>query len=103
MLKKIFFFIFVLAIITLYLISNQSEAQSQTSTVDIYKPSWPSLKQHKTPRWLQDGKFGIYTHWGIYAVHAYGENTTWYSFAMYMDPDGEARKHFEKTFGKLTP
>ncbi len=34
-------------------------------------------------------------------VHAYGENTTWYSFAMYRDPESEARKHFEKTFGSL--
>jgi alpha-L-fucosidase len=55
------------------------------------------------PQWLRDGKFGIYTHWGPYAVHAFGENTTWYSFAMYRDPEGEARKHFEKKFGKLTP
>jgi alpha-L-fucosidase len=69
----------------------------------LYEADWPSLKRHSTPKWLQDGKFGIYTHWGIYAVHAYGENTTWYSFGMYMDPEGEARQHFEKTFGKLTP
>ncbi len=68
-----------------------------------YEPNWQSLKQNPTPQWLQEGKFGIYTHWGVYAVHAYGENTTWYSFALYMDPEGEARQHFEKTFGKLTP
>lgn len=68
-----------------------------------YQANWQSLKQIQTPRWLQEGKFGIYTHWGPYAVHAYGSNTTWYSFALYMDPEGEARQHFEKTFGKLTP
>ncbi len=68
-----------------------------------YEPNWQSLRRIQTPRWLQDGKFGIYTHWGIYAVHAYGENTTWYSFAMYLDPESEARKHFEKKFGPLTP
>ena len=67
-----------------------------------YEPNWQSLKRIQTPRWLQDGKFGIYTHWGPYAVHAYGSNTTWYSFALYMDPEGEARQHFEKKFGKLT-
>jgi len=68
-----------------------------------YEPNWTSLKQNPTPQWLQNGKFGIYTHWGPYAVHAYGSNTTWYSFALYMDPNGEARKHFEGKFGKLTP
>ncbi len=68
-----------------------------------YDPNWQSLKRAKTPEWLQEGKFGIYTHWGPYAVHAYGENTTWYSFALYLDPEGEARQHFESKFGKLTP
>jgi len=68
-----------------------------------YEANWQSLKRVQTPQWLQDGKFGIYTHWGPYAVHAYGSNTTWYSFALYMDPEGEARQHFEKKFGKLTP
>ncbi len=68
-----------------------------------YKPNWRSLRQHPTPQWLQDGKFGIYTHWGPYAVHAYGSNTTWYSHNLYADPNGKAREHFEKTFGKLTP
>lgn len=68
-----------------------------------YEPNWTSLKKMGTPEWLQNGKFGIYTHWGPYAVHAYGSNTTWYSYALYLDEDGEARKHFEETFGKLTP
>jgi alpha-L-fucosidase len=74
------------------------------SKAEKYEPTWESIRQYKeVPEWLREGKFGIYTHWGPYAVHAYGENTTWYSFAMYRDSDGEARKHFEKTFGKLTP
>jgi len=28
-----------------------------------YEPTWKSLKQHTTPQWLSDAKFGIYTHW----------------------------------------
>jgi len=78
--------------------------QGSQHRVKKYEPTWESLREYKeVPQWLRDGKFGIYTHWGPYAVHAYGENTTWYSFAMYRDPEGEARKHFEKNFGKLTP
>jgi len=85
-----------------FLLGCQQERLSQHN-VKKYEPTWESLREYKeVPKWLRDGKFGIYTHWGPYAVHAYGENTTWYSFALYME-DGEARQHFEKTFGKLTP
>jgi len=69
-----------------------------------YEPTWESLREYKEiPKWLRDGKFGIYTHWGPYAVHAYGSNTTWYSNQLYGNPRSSARRHFEETFGKLTP
>jgi alpha-L-fucosidase len=81
-----------------------SGIQSAYAADGPYEPTWESLRKYKEiPEWLREGKFGIYTHWGPYAVHAYGSNTTWYSFGLYIDPNGEARKHFEKTFGKLTP
>jgi len=76
---------------------------TQQAPVESFEPDWQSLKRHQTPAWLQEGKFGICTHLGIYAVHAYGENTTWYSFAIYLDEEGEARQHFEEKFGPLTP
>jgi len=91
-----------LVLIGLFVVGCQQQLSQKS--VKKYEPTWESLREYKhVPKWLRDGKFGIYTHWGPYAVHAYGENTTWYSFAMYRDPEGEARKHFEKTFGKLTP
>lgn len=46
-----------------------------------YKDNWQSLSNHKTPEWFMDGKFGIFIHWGIYSVPAYGNE--WYSRAMY--------------------
>jgi alpha-L-fucosidase len=88
----------ILIVLTVVLVCLQ-QAQAKK-----YEPTWESLREYKeVPKWLRDGKFGIYTHWGPYAVHAYGSNTTWYSFSLYLDSNGEARKHFEKTFGKLTP
>ena len=96
----------LLLLVGSFLLGCQEEQLTKAgkSGVKKYEPTWESLREYKeVPKWLRDGKYGIYTHWGPYAVHAYGENTTWYSFAMYMDPQGEARKHFEKTFGKLTP
>ncbi|UCF14268.1 MAG: alpha-L-fucosidase [Phycisphaerales bacterium] len=91
-----------LVLVGLMMIGCQQKSAARKAT--RFEPTWESLRQYKeVPQWLRDGKFGIYTHWGPYAVHAYGENTTWYSFALYAEPDGEARQHFEKNFGKLTP
>lgn len=72
-----------------------------SATAQKYEPNWQSLRRVQVPQWLQEGKFGIYTHWGIYAVHAHGSNTTWYSYSLYRDSQSEARKHFEQKFGPL--
>lgn len=40
-----------------------------------YKDNWQSLMNHKVPDWYRDAKFGIFIHWGVYSVPAYGE---WY-------------------------
>lgn len=53
------------------------------------------------PQWLRDGKFGIYTHWGVYSVPAFGKNGTWYAHNMYTNPESEERKHQEATYGPL--
>ena len=67
----------------------------------LYQPYWNSLRKIPIPQWLRDGKFGIYTHWGIYAVPAYGRNATWYAYHTYTNPDSDERKHHEATYGPL--
>ena len=47
----------------------------QGSSKRVYEPTWESLDQHRTPKWFDDAKFGIFIHWGVYAVPAYHE---WY-------------------------
>ncbi len=64
----------------------------------VYQPTWESLKQHQTPRWFQDAKFGIYTHWGIYCVPARGPNATWYPYNMYIEGTPQHEYHV-KTYG----
>jgi alpha-L-fucosidase len=66
-----------------------------------YQPTWNSLKNIQTPQWLRDGKFGIYTHWGVYSVPAQGPNATWYANKLYNKPDGPERKYHEANYGKL--
>jgi alpha-L-fucosidase len=53
------------------------------SLEEKYKPTWNSLKKHRIPEWIDDAKFGIYYHWGIYSVPACGPNVSWYPFWMY--------------------
>ncbi|SEA92966.1 alpha-L-fucosidase [Pseudobutyrivibrio sp. ACV-2] len=61
-----------------------------------FKPSWESLSQHQTPKWFENAKFGIFIHYGLYSVPAFGNE--WYSRNMYNKRDPEYRYHIE-TFG----
>jgi len=64
-----------------------------------YTADWPSLQKHADPRWFGDDKFGIYFHWGVYAVPAFG--TEWYPHNMYRKGSAEHKYHLEK-FGPLS-
>ena len=66
-----------------------------------FQPDWNSLRSLPSPQWLRDAKFGIYTHWGVYAVPAFGKNATWYSNSVYWKPDSPQRKYHESTYGPL--
>ena len=37
-----------------------------------FEPTWESLKKYKIPQWYKDAKFGIFIHWGVYSVPAFG-------------------------------
>ena len=63
-----------------------------------YDPNWDSLKRHPVPEWLQDAKFGIYAHWGVYSVPAYANE--WYARRMYDPKDAKGTyEHHRKTWG----
>lgn len=64
----------------------------------MYKASWSSLRNHPTPQWFRDAKFGIYTHWGIYSVPACGPNVSWYPYNMYREGTPQHQFHV-KTYG----
>lgn len=59
-----------------------------------FTPEWESLRKHKIPEWFKDAKFGIYTHWGVYSVPAFG--TEWYPRNMYREGDGVHKHHVAK-------
>ena len=71
-----------------------------------YAPNWASLNTRKIPAWFQQDKFGIFIHWGLYAVPSYapvipnsGESyAEWYWYRLM-----EKNKHFlpfhDKNYG----
>ena len=38
-----------------------------------FEPTWASLDQRPTPAWFLDAKFGVFIHWGVYSVPAWGK------------------------------
>jgi len=59
-----------------------------------YQPNWESLSKHPVPEWFQDSKFGIYAHWGVYSVPAFGNE--WYPRNMYRKDSPTYKHHVEK-------
>ncbi|MAE68150.1 MAG: alpha-L-fucosidase [Phycisphaeraceae bacterium] len=47
-----------------------------------FAPSWDSLESYTVPDWYVNGKFGIFIHWGVYAVPAF--DNEWYPHQMYL-------------------
>ena len=61
-----------------------------------YHPDWDSLQKYEAPEWYKDAKFGIFIHWGVYSVPAFGNE--WYPRNMYK-PDEPEYKHHIETYG----
>lgn len=58
-----------------------------------YKADWDTMRERKMPQWMQKGKFGIFIHWGVYSVPAFGNE--WYSRNMYIQGSPEFHHHIE--------
>ncbi|WP_448100751.1 alpha-L-fucosidase [Luteibacter jiangsuensis] len=56
-----------------------------------FRPDWASLKGYTSPAWYDDAKFGIFIHWGVYSVPAFGSE--WYSRNMYQKGTKEFAHH----------
>jgi len=61
-----------------------------------FLPEWQSLSARRVPDWYIDGKFGIFIHWGVYAVPAFGNE--WYPRNMYVEGT-PAFLHHRETYG----
>ncbi len=61
-----------------------------------FRSDWQSLQTYEIPGWYRDAKFGIFIHWGIYSVPAFGSE--WYPRDMYR-PGSEEYNHHIATYG----
>ena len=72
-------------------IVGTSTAQTQK---EGFQPTFESLeKSNPVPEWFKDAKFGIYFHWGVYTVPAFGNE--WYPRSMYIKGSPENKHHTE--------
>jgi len=84
------------------LAAEDPKAQAILKTVDTavaagpFAAAWPSLERYEVPAWYRDGKFGIFIHWGLYSVPAFGNE--WYPRNMYKQGSAEFAHHVA-TFG----
>ncbi len=56
-----------------------------------FSDDWDSLTGFQVPDWYVNGKFGIFIHWGVYSVPAFG--TEWYPRNMYVEGSAEFEHH----------
>ena len=56
-----------------------------------FQATWESLQQYTVPAWYEDAKFGIFIHWGVYSVPAFGNE--WYPRNMYRQDTAEFQHH----------
>lgn len=82
---------------------------------ETYEPNWESLDDRPVPNWFEDAKFGVFIHWGLYSVPAWGPTkdvgvyekyAEWYWYSL-MTPSRESHSQFNQIhrdfFGDETP
>ncbi|XP_043854092.1 LOW QUALITY PROTEIN: tissue alpha-L-fucosidase [Dromiciops gliroides] len=55
-----------------------------------YTPDWESLDARPLPSWFDEAKFGVFVHWGVYSVPAWGSEWFWWDWQGLHDPKFEA-------------
>lgn len=89
--------IILIVIVGLMSVPPVSLAQQQH-----YQPSWDSLDRRPNPPWYDEAKFGIFIHWGVYSVPAWGpkgQYAEWYWHAMH-DKNGPTWKFHVLNYGE---
>ncbi|WP_159520268.1 alpha-L-fucosidase [Sunxiuqinia indica] len=93
----------ILLIVFFSIASFSCKTKKQEESKKIhFEQTWESLSQHESaPEWLKNDKFGIYFHWGVYTVPAFGFE--WYPRLMHKKNDkyfgSDIYEHHLDTYG----
>ncbi|MCT9819333.1 alpha-L-fucosidase [Microbacterium sp. W1N] len=85
--------------------AEPSDTAERLSAVDEvirrgpFDDTWESLLTYEPPEWFTRSKFGIFVHWGVFAVP--GAITEWYPRLMYR-PGSAVREHHLERYGDTT-
>ena len=79
-------------LLVLLLLANQSAfGQVEQADEAPYDGSWESLQKMPLPAWFDDGKIGIFIHWGPYSAMGFRKGGRGYAEhvpkLIYRDPD----------------
>ncbi len=73
---------------------------SSPAGTDVFQPDSISIAEnYSIPDWFTDSKLGIFIHYGVYTVPAYGSE--WYARWMYTE-DSKINKYHVEKFGPVT-
>lgn len=61
-----------------------------------FSDTWESLSSYRVPSWFPQAKFGIFVHWGVFSVPAFGDE--WYARHMYQ-AGTPAYEHHAREYG----
>ncbi|MEP6846569.1 MAG: alpha-L-fucosidase, partial [Panacibacter sp.] len=83
----------------LFMLLSAIGIQAQT-----YQPNWQSLDTRPVPEWYRNSKFGIFIHWGVYAVPGFtskGNYSEWYQYGL-EHGDSAIKKYHKDNYGDNT-
>ena len=97
---------FCVTLFALCVIPGTSCSSRDEDKKDKYEATWESLKKAPVPSWFDDGKFGIFIHWGGYSVVGHRKGERGYAETvpklMYAEPD-YYYPYLEEHFGGHPP
>ena len=82
----------IIIILAFFIITGCTPEKKIEEVKSRYTPDYASLAKHnQQPNWFQDAKLGIYFHWGVYSVPAFGNE--WYPSRMHFENDIAYKHH----------
>lgn len=76
-------------------IASTTYSFNATYGIQTYASTFESIYTHESPPWFNNAKYGIFIHWGVYAVPGWGNSgdretyAEWYWWRMNEGPDTE--------------